>query len=168
MFSKWGSTVNNLPFCAKWQRASSIWRRVEAEAVLELAINHVSAPSSIRSERPVLCPAKEKLFIFILRKDYHCLIFYAITDFFIYLSGMLLKNNTHKPWIIPRDSHFAKLASPLATCAITSLLPGLTIPRSALMPPSSFSTKRSFSVRKELLHQNNSRSSISCMVSNAC
>lgn len=52
--------INILPFCAKWQRASSTWRRVEAELVLELAINHVSAPSSISSERPILCPAKER------------------------------------------------------------------------------------------------------------
>lgn len=147
--------VKILPFCAKWQRASSTWRRVEAELVLELAINHVSAPSSIRSERPILCPAKVKPFCFIKSKDDLC-------DFVCYIQ----KDNRYKPWITPRDSHFAKLASPLATCAMTSLLPDLTIPSSALMPPSSFNTVSSFSVSKqEPLHQNTSISSVPCMIS---
>lgn len=46
--------IVGVPFCAKWQRASSIWRLVESEVVLELTISHANAPSSMRSECPVL------------------------------------------------------------------------------------------------------------------
>lgn len=35
-----------------------MWRLVEEAALLELVVNHFSTPSSIRVERPFLCPGQ--------------------------------------------------------------------------------------------------------------
>lgn len=65
MISSWpkDKRFESLPFCAKWHKASSIWRRVDAEVVWELLISQVRAPSSISRERPFLRPAAMEILV---------------------------------------------------------------------------------------------------------
>lgn len=119
-----------LPFWAKWQTASSKWRLVEVDDVFKFATNHKRAPSSIRSERPLQTPDVNLLrWLDNVKRNE--------------LSQIMI------PFMILLDSHLAKLASPLATWAMTSLFPDLVIPNRALMDPSSFRTACNFSAFRE-------------------
>lgn len=58
------------------------------------------------------------------------------TNFYHYQMQELAAAYTSLPWLDALDSHFAKFAIPRATCAWTSGCLHLTIPNSALIPPS--------------------------------
>ena len=48
---KWHS-----PCCARWHRASSMWRLIGAASLLAFCTIHGSAPSSIRRDLPLFNP----------------------------------------------------------------------------------------------------------------
>jgi hypothetical protein len=61
--------------------------------------------------------------------------------------GISDEHRSMRPWLITRDSHFAKFAIPRAIWAMTSLCPVRNIPSNALIPPSCFSMKCNFSAK---------------------
>lgn len=50
----------NLPCCAKWQSASSMWRLIGEASLLAFCTIHGSAPSSIKRDLPDLVPVSVK------------------------------------------------------------------------------------------------------------
>jgi hypothetical protein len=57
-FSNFKRTGKNLPCCAKWQSASSIWRLIGDASLLAFCTIHGSTPSSIKRDLPFLVPAQ--------------------------------------------------------------------------------------------------------------
>lgn len=121
-------------------------------SLLALATIHGRAPSSISKDLPNLKP--------VLTEKHHHPQYKTDKKWHLLVCQLLIKgqvpqigaDNLHcKEWMVdipcaaPRDSHFAKLAIPLATWASTSGCRDRTIPRSARIPPSSLSFSCSLS-----------------------
>lgn len=69
-----------LPFWAKWQSASSMWRCVDADSICEFEVSHSREPSSRRRERPFLRPAMHMITQRILAKlTWICIFLWGIS-----------------------------------------------------------------------------------------